>query len=161
MGAIFDLMVKTRPWGRSSFLINLGREIKSKLRSFTLGAQKIPFPINITDSYIKERNMADPKDYIGDVKRYAEDAGLDHVKKVVNFCGIALRNRDSSLVSCSDEAERNRVRDGFCVKKLDMNTAVASAAIETVCQTMKQDRNKQRVTFYYLLANNAGTLDSH
>ena len=104
--------------------------------------------------------MADPKDYIGDVKRYAEDADLDHVKKIVNFCGIALRNRDSSLVSCSDEAERNRVRDGFCAKKLDMSTATASAAIGTVCQTMKQDRNKQRVTFYYLLAKNAGKLDS-
>ena len=104
--------------------------------------------------------MADHKDYIGDVKRYAEDARLDHVKKVVNFCGIALRNRDSSLVSCSDEAERNRVRDGFCAKKLDMNTAVASAAIETVCLTMKQDRNKQRVTFYYLLAKNAGKLNT-
>ena len=103
--------------------------------------------------------MADPKDYIGDVKRYTDEIELERVKQIVNFCGIALRSRDSSLVSCSDEAERNRVRDGFCVKKLGMNTAVASAAIETVCWTMKRDRNKQRVTFYYLLAKNAGKLD--
>ena len=60
--------------------------------------------------------MADPKDYIGDVKRYAEDARLDHVKKVVNFCGIALRNRDSSLVSCSDEAERTGSATDFVPK---------------------------------------------
>ena len=104
--------------------------------------------------------MADPKDYIEDVKRYAADAELDHVKKVVNYCGIALRNRDSSLVSCSNETEKNRVRDGFCAKKLGMDATEASAAIDAVCATMKQDRNKQRVTFYYLLAKNAGKLGS-
>lgn len=36
--------------------------------------------------------MADPQDYIEDVKRYAADANLDHVKKIVNYCGIALRS---------------------------------------------------------------------
>ena len=104
--------------------------------------------------------MADPQDYIEDVKRYAADADLDRVKKIVNYCGIALRSRDSSLVSCTNEAERNRVRDGFCAKKLGMDEATASAAIEAVCATMKADRNKQRVTFYYLLAKDAGKLAS-
>ncbi len=102
--------------------------------------------------------MADPTDYIDDVKRYEAGADLEDVRKIVNYCGIALRSRDASLVSCSDEAERNRVRDGFCAKKLGMDTATAAAAIETVCTTMKADRNKQRVTFYYLLTKNAGRL---
>ena len=104
--------------------------------------------------------MADPKDYIEDVKRYDSSATEDHVKKIANYCGIALRSRDSSLVSCSDEAERNRVRDGFCAKKLGMDQEEASKSIEEVCQTMKQDRNKHRVTFYYLLSKSAGKLDS-
>ncbi len=102
--------------------------------------------------------MAKAEDYIDDVKRYDSGAELDRVKKIVNYCGIALRNRDSSLVSCSDETEKNRVRDGFCFKKLGMDKDAASAAIEAVCTTMKPDRNKQRVTFYYLLAKNAGKL---
>jgi len=50
-------------------------------------------------------------------------------------------------VSCSDETER----DGFCAKKLSMDTAAAEAAIEAVCQQMKGDKFKQRVTFYHLL----------
>ena len=102
--------------------------------------------------------MADAMDYIKDVKRYDENAEFEHVRKIVNYCGIALRSRDASLVSCSDEAERNRVRDGFCAKKLGMDSATAEAAIEAVCTTMKPDRNKQRVTFYYLLAKNADSL---
>lgn len=104
--------------------------------------------------------MADPMDYIKDVNRYDAGADIERVRKVVNYCGIALRSRDASLVSCSDETERNRVRDGFCAKKLGMDTAAAEAAIEAVCATMKPDRNKQRVTFYYLLAKNAGKLAS-
>ena len=81
------------------------------------------------------------------------------VQKVVNYCGIALRNKDSSLVGCSDEAEKNRVRDGYCFKKLGMDQGTASAAVDAVCATMKEDRMKSRVTFYYLLAKNAGKLD--
>lgn len=104
--------------------------------------------------------MAKAEDYIEDVKRYDDGAQTDRVQKIVNYCGIALRSRDSSLVSCSDEAERNRVRDGYCFKKLGMDAETASAAIETVCQTMKQDRNKKRVTFYYLLAKNSDKLSS-
>jgi len=104
--------------------------------------------------------MADPAEYIEDVKRYDAGADLEHVRKIANYCGIALRSRDASLVSCSDETERNRVRDGFCAKKLGMDTSAAEAAIEAVCTTMKPDRNKQRVTFYYLLSKNAGKLGS-
>lgn len=102
--------------------------------------------------------MANAEDYIEDVKRYDSSAASDPVQKIVNYCGIALRSRDSSLVSCTDEVEKNRVRDGFCFKKLGMDPATASAAIEVVCTTMKADRNKKRVTFYYLLAQNAGKL---
>ena len=97
-------------------------------------------------------------DYIENVKKYDSAATEAVVQKVVNYCGIALRNKDSSLVSCSDETEKNRVRDGYCKKKLDMGPDEASKAIEAVCTTVKEDRMKSRVTFYYLLAKNAGKL---
>jgi predicted flap endonuclease-1-like 5' DNA nuclease len=96
--------------------------------------------------------------YLDDVRRYDSDADEEVVRRIVNHLGIALNNLDASLVSCSDKAERDRVRDGFCAKKLQMDQNTAEKAVEGVCQTMKADRNKQRVTFYYLLAKNAGKL---
>ncbi len=103
--------------------------------------------------------MAKAADYIGDVQRYDAGAAEDRVQKIVNYCGIALQNRDSSLVSCSDETEKNRVRDGFCKKKLGMDQDEAGAAVDAVCETMKGDRQKSRVTFLYILAKNAGKLN--
>ncbi len=95
--------------------------------------------------------MAKAVDYMDDVKRYDTDADEDAIQKICNYLGVALLNKDASLVSCSDETERNRVRDGYCAKKLSMDTAAAEAAIEAVCQQMKSDKFKQRVTFYHLL----------
>lgn len=103
--------------------------------------------------------MADAADYIDDVKKYDSGADLAVVQKIVNHCGIALKNRDSSLVSCSDKEEKARVRDGFCTKKLSMDADTATAAVDAVCEEMKDSKQKSRVTFYYLLAKNAGKLD--
>lgn len=102
--------------------------------------------------------MAKAEDYIDDVKSYDAGAEFDIVKKIVKHCGIALHNTDSSLVSCSDQAEKNRVRDGFCAKKLGMDKDTAGAAVDAVCEQMKASKRKSRVTFYYLLAKNAGKL---
>lgn len=98
-------------------------------------------------------------DYLADVKKY--DAGADEavVKKIVRHLGIALRNRDSSLVSCTDPKELDRVREKWCEKKLGATDKAASdAAIEKVCAAMKADNTKSRVTFYYLVAKHMGKL---
>ena len=102
--------------------------------------------------------MAKAADYIEDVKRYDAGANEDRVQKIVNYLGVALMNKDASLVACSDDAERQRIIVGYAAKKLGQDEAAATAAVEAVCQTMKGDRNKQRVTFYYLMAKNAGKL---
>lgn len=102
--------------------------------------------------------MADAADYIDDVIKYDPDADTAVVQKIVNHCGIALKNVDSSLVSCSDQAEKDRVRDGFCAKKLGMDADTAGKAVDAVCEEMKASNRKSRVTFYYLLAKNAGKL---
>lgn len=99
-------------------------------------------------------------EHLDDVRRF--DAGADEliVKKIVNHLGIALRNRDSSLVSCSDPAELGRVREKWCKKKFgSTDDEKCDEIIETVCQTMMADRNKSRVTFYYLVAKHMGVLD--
>lgn len=100
------------------------------------------------------------KDYLADVRRYDAGADPEVVDRIVKYLGIALRNRDSSLVSCSDPAELERLRDKWCMKKLgETDQDKCDMIIEIVCETMKADRTKSRVTFYYLLAKHLGGLE--
>ena len=100
--------------------------------------------------------------YVEDVRGYDKDADAAIVKKIVDHCGIALRSRDGLFVACSDETERNTVRDSWLVKKLGIKgeTSELDAKVMTVCETMQKDRMKSRVTFYYLAAKNEGKLSA-
>lgn len=103
--------------------------------------------------------MAAGVNHEGDMKKYAPDADEAKVSTIVKYLGIALRNKDSSLVSCSDPKELARVRDGFAKKKLGLSDdAAIDAALKKVCERMKGDNSKSRVAFYYLLADETGTL---
>lgn len=99
-------------------------------------------------------------DYFSDVVKY--DAGADEavVAKIVRYLGIALRNRDSSMVSCSDPTELARIVEGWCGKKLGVTGEAAEKAVEATCADLKADRTKSRVTFYYLVAKHLGALDT-
>lgn len=99
-------------------------------------------------------------DYLADVKTY--DAGADDevVNKIVKHLGIALRNRDSALVSTSDKEELARVKAGWCAKKLGVDGEAADQAIAAVAKAMAGDRSKSRVTFYYLVAKELGKLET-
>jgi len=103
--------------------------------------------------------MAKAADYMDDVKRYDAGAPEAIVQKIVNHLGVALLNKDASLVSCSDQTEKDRVIASWCEKKLGLSGDTARL-VDDVCQEMKADRNKQRVTFYYLVAKNAGCLNN-
>ncbi len=102
--------------------------------------------------------MADIAKYLEDVKRYDSSPNEKAVETIVKYLGIALRSRDASLVSCSDDSELDRVRKGFAVKKLGLTPDEAAKGVAEVCEKMKGDRNKNRVTFYYLLAQVTGTM---
>lgn len=98
-------------------------------------------------------------DHTAAVKKYAPDADEKTIAAIVKHLGIALRNRDSSLVSCSDPGELNTVRESWCKKKLGLSgDAELDAAIKGVCETMKADHDKSRVAFYYLVAQKLGKL---
>ena len=97
-------------------------------------------------------------DYAADIRKYTANVNESAVKAIVTFCGIALRNADSSLVATSDPKELATVRDGFAAKKLGLTAEAADAGMKAVAEKMKADRTKSRVTFYYLLAENTGTL---
>ncbi|KAG1707527.1 Dephospho-CoA kinase [Nymphon striatum] len=64
--------------------------------------------------------MADVESAIADVKKYDKGADDALITAVFKGLGPAVHNRDASLVSCSDQAELDRVRDNFLVKKLGM-----------------------------------------
>jgi hypothetical protein len=101
------------------------------------------------------------EDWAIDVRKYAPDADADIIAGLVRYCGIALRNRDSALVSFSDKTETDRVKANFLKKKLALTDSddVLDAAIAKVGEQMKTDRTKNRVTVYYLLADAFGRLE--
>ena len=100
-------------------------------------------------------------DWAADVKKYVADADDAAIAGIVRYCGIALRNRDSSRVAFSDKTETDRVRNNFLKKKLGLTQADSSLdkAIAKVGEVMKADRTKNRVTVYYLLAAEFKKLD--
>lgn len=108
----------------------------------------------------REKAMADNSKYYDDVDKFSGNVNNAAVDAIVKYCGIALRSKDASLVSCTDPVELGRVRDGFASKKLGLAGDAADKAIAAVCEKMKDDRQKNRVTFYYLLAEETGTMSA-
>ena len=100
------------------------------------------------------------EDWSQDVRKYVPDADEGVIAAIVRHCGIALQNRDSSLVSFTDKTELDRVRENFLKKKLGLSApdSELDASIAAVGERMKGDRTKNRVTVYYLLAEKFGKL---
>lgn len=103
--------------------------------------------------------MADIQEHKAAVAKYAKvnTAALDKMAKTY---ALVLNNKDSQFVACGDEGEKATVRANFLKKKLGLTNSDADldAAIESVCATMKDDRLKSRLAFYYLLAEKFGKL---
>jgi hypothetical protein len=102
------------------------------------------------------------EDWATDVKEYASSADEKAIAGIVRYCGIALRSRDSSLVSLTGKEEVARVRENFPKKKLGLTNSELELdqAITVVADEMKGDRTKNRVTVYYLLAEHFGKLST-
>lgn len=100
-------------------------------------------------------------DHVADIKKYAtkpvNENAVAHLAKTYQ---LVMSRPDAKYVACSDPAELGRVRDNFLKKKLKLESGDLDAAIKAVCQTMKADRTKSRLTFYYLLAEHFDKLDS-
>jgi hypothetical protein len=106
--------------------------------------------------------MADASAYAENVKKYAKSYNQAAAEKIVGHLGIALRNKDSAVVACSDGGELDRIREKWCRGKLGvaLNQQEIDAGIAAVCDAMKAEGGqKSRVTFYYLLAEHFGKLD--
>jgi hypothetical protein len=99
-------------------------------------------------------------DWSLDVKKYVPDADDTAIDGIIRHCGIALQSRDASLVSFTDKSELERVREKFLKKKLglSMSDDEFDGAIASIGDQMKDVRNKNRVTVYYMLADHFGKL---
>lgn len=100
------------------------------------------------------------EDWAIDVRKYVPNADSGAIAGIIRYCGIALRNRDSSLVSFTDPAETDRVRENYLKKKLALvePDSVLDGAIAAVGERMSGDSTRNRVTVYYLLAEHFGKL---
>jgi hypothetical protein len=107
--------------------------------------------------------MADTHDeYVTDARKYAPAPDEAAVGGIAKHLGIALRNRDASVVAGTDPEELKRVRESFLRKKLGLaqSDAELDAAIKDVLHKLQGVREKHRVTVYYLLAEKFGELDA-
>ena len=99
-------------------------------------------------------------DYATNVKKYSANADETAIAGIVKHCGIALRSKDSSLVSMTDREEVARVVNNFLKKKCALTDSddKLAAAVKSVGEKMKAEKAKSRVTVYYLLAEHFGKL---
>src|SRR5262245_43308095 len=98
--------------------------------------------------------------WAADVKKYVNSPDTTAIAGIVKYCGIALQKAESSFVAFSDDEEVERVRDNFLKKKLGLTNSDSDLdeAIMKVADKMKGERNRKRVTVYYLLADQFGKL---
>ena len=97
-------------------------------------------------------------DNSADIRKYTTEINAGALAAIEKFLSIAMRNPDSALVSTSDTKELATVRDGFAAKKLGLAPDAADAGLKAVAEKMTGVPRKNRVTFYYLLAEATGTL---
>ncbi len=98
--------------------------------------------------------MADLQEHKTTVAKYSKNVNAAALDAMAKNYALVLSNKDSQFVSCGDDSERTTVRENFLKKKLGLSKpdTELDAAIESICQTMKDDRFKSRLAFYYLLA---------
>ncbi len=96
--------------------------------------------------------------YMDEAKKIGLSVDADLLTKVTKGLGPSIYNADSAKVSCSDQAELDRVKANFLIKKMGMaDSGELDSAIQKVCETFgSSNRNKYRALFYYMLVKNLG-----
>jgi hypothetical protein len=73
--------------------------------------------------------------------------------KVTIGCGPAIYDNDAQTVAATDQAERDRVKNNFMIKKLGLKDGPAlDEAFDAVVKAYgSAEKNKYRAVFYYML----------
>ncbi|MDZ4141537.1 MAG: DUF2853 family protein [Methylotenera sp.] len=96
-------------------------------------------------------DIQEQKDILAKYTTSINDAALAGMARTY---ALVMSKPDARHVACGDASEKDTVRENFLKKKLGLTNSDAelNAAIDAVCLTMKDDRFKSRLVFYYLLA---------
>ncbi|MPR35757.1 DUF2853 family protein [Salmonirosea aquatica] len=96
--------------------------------------------------------------YEGEAQKIGVSVDSELLSKVTKGLGPSIYNADSAKVSCGDQAELDRVKANFLIKKLGLSDGQSlDDAIKDVCGTFgSSNRNKYRALFYYLLVKKLG-----
>lgn len=97
--------------------------------------------------------------YANDIKdKLGESADMDLLTKVTIGCGPSIYNADAETIAASDDAELERVRKNYLVKKLGLtDSPQLSDAINAVIDKYgRSNRNKYRPVVYYMLCKHFG-----
>ena len=85
------------------------------------------------------------------------DYNADLLSVVTKGLGPSIYLADASLVSCGDQSEKDRVKNNFLIKKHGLtDSADLDAAVNAVCEQMKDMSRKPRAIFYYFLVEKMG-----
>jgi hypothetical protein len=94
--------------------------------------------------------------YTSDLEAMGTSVNADLLASIAKSLGPSIYNADSSMVSCTDQSEIDRVKANFLSKKLGLTDDAANqASCEAVCAKYESTRRK-RVVFYYLLCDHLG-----
>lgn len=97
--------------------------------------------------------------YAADIKeKVGQSPDMDLLTKVTIGCGPSIYNDDASTVAASDDAELERIKKSYLMKKLGLSDGPQlmdgiNAVIE---QYGRSNRNKYRAVVYYLLCRHFG-----
>lgn len=92
--------------------------------------------------------------YAADLKsKCGLSADIVLLTRVTKGCGPSIYNDDASTVSASDNAEMERVKKNFLIKKLGLSASdnLDGGIKAVIDQYGRSNRNKYRAVFYYLL----------
>ncbi|ALE03639.1 DUF2853 family protein [Bartonella ancashensis] len=96
-------------------------------------------------------------DSLEDIKSYDPKPDEDAIKRLERRLALAMRDRDASLVSVSDQKELRRV-EKWTQNTLDVSEENAKEAVSKVSEMMSGSNRKNRVTFYYMVAKELNAL---
>lgn len=92
--------------------------------------------------------------YAGDIRdKLGVEPDMDLLRKVTIGCGPSIYNADAETVASSDEAELDRIRTNYLMKKLGLPDGpdLMNAINAVIDKYGRSNRNKYRPVVYYLL----------
>lgn len=97
--------------------------------------------------------------YAADIKdKIGEAPDMDLLTKVTIGCGPSIYNTDAETVASSDEAELDRVRKNYLIKKLGLSDGpeLMQAINSVIDKYGRGNRTKYRAVIYYMLCKHFG-----